>query len=257
MDDITLIILVISCCVMSIISSLIGTGIYATSFPKEGDECEGDDINADYAIDSDGACAFVDCKLGYDYDGVACAVSSKTGEDEAMEEDDTKEESDGSAQEITGTLSDIPHSGKGLKPSPEESNGYIEGLIAKKPVFEKPVIEKPVVDKPAVQNPMDKIIVQNPNHPEPSVQNPWDYITVVPISLTDAQAQCYLNRYPDLQDLYGLTNIEAAKKHWIAHGIHENRNYKCETGSNAEEMAKTPRFGSVEMLLNNARNFDF
>lgn len=243
MDDITLIILVISCCVMSIISSLIGTGIYATSFPKEGDECEGDDINADYAIDSDGACAFVDCKLGYDYDGVACAVSSKTGEDEAMEEDDTKEESDGSAQEITGTLSDIPHSGKGLKPSPEESNGYIEGLIAKKPVFEKPVF-----DKPAVQNPMDIKL---------SVQNPMDYITVVPISLTDAQAQCYLNRYPDLQDTYGLTNIEAAKKHWIAHGIHENRNYKCETGSNAEEMAKTPRFGSVEMLLNNARNFDF
>ena len=233
MDDITLIILVISCCVMSIISSLIGTGIYATSFPKEGDECEGDDINADYAIDSDGACAFVDCKLGYDYDGVACAVSSKTGEDEAMEEDDTKEESDGSAQEITGTLSDIPHPGKGLKPSPEESIGYIEGLIAEKPVF-----EKPVVDKPAVQNPMDNI-------------------TAVPISLTDAQAQCYLNRYPDLQDTYGLTNIEAAKKHWIAHGIHENRNYKCETGSNAEEMAKTPRFGSIEMLLNNVRNFDF
>lgn len=251
MDDITLIILVISCCVMSIISSLIGTGIYATSFPKEGDECEGDDINADYAIDSDGACAFVDCKLGYDYDGVACAVSSKTGEDEAMEEDDTKEESDGSAQEITGTLSDIPHPGKGLKPSPEESNGYIEGLIAKKPVFEKPVF-----DKPAVQNPMDNIIVQNPN-PELSVQNPMDYITAVPISLTDAQAQCYLNRYPDLQDAYGLTNIEAAKKHWIAHGIHENRNYKCETSSNAEEWAKTPRFGSIEMLLDNARNFDF
>ena len=233
MDDTTLIILVISCCVMSIISSLIGTGIYATSFPKEGDECEGDDINADYAIDSDGACAFVDCKLGYDYDGVACAVSSKTGEDDATEEDDTKEEGGGSAQEITGTLSDIPHPGKGLKPSPEESIGYIGGLIAKKPVFEKPVIEKP------------------------AVQNPMDNITAVPISLTDAQAQCYLNRYPDLQDTYGLTNIEAAKKHWIAHGIHENRNYKCETGSNAEEMAKTPRFGSVEMLLDNARNFDF
>ena len=218
MDETTIIIIVISCCVMSIISSLIGTGIYATNLPKEGDECEGDDINADYEIDSDGACAFVDCKVGYDYDGVACAKSS-TKEAEMDEETEMDEEAEmdkevgdrGIAQEVVGNIVQLP--GKGPRPI----DGGIEFIIP--------------VDRGSPR-PIDgrvEFIIPGREIRKPVIENPMFKHYGSPVSLTDEQAQCYLNRYPDLQDSYGLTNIEAAKKHWITHGIHENRNYKCES----------------------------
>lgn len=245
MDDTTIIIIIISCCVMSIISSLIGTGIYATNLPKEGDKCEGDDMNADYEIDSDGECAFVDCRVGYEYDGVACAVSSKTGEDDTMTEEIVEKDVGGdreSAQEVVGIIRATP---------PVEKQWAARGGIEQN--IEDIRGEFTDVARPAV-------IIPGMNVQKPVIVNPMLKHYGVPSSLTDEQAQCYLNRYSDLQDSYGLTNIEAAKKHWITHGVHENRNYKCESGSNVE-MAKTPEFGSVEMILKTARqfenNFDF
>lgn len=50
-----------------------------------------------------------------------------------------------------------------------------------------------------------------------------------PTPLTDEQAQCYLNRYPDLQNAFGPNNIELAKKHWIEFGYNEQRNPNCPT----------------------------
>ena len=45
--------------------------------------------------------------------------------------------------------------------------------------------------------------------------------------LTDKEAQCYLNRYSDLQKAFGANNIQAAKNHWLKHGIREKRTYAC------------------------------
>ena len=45
--------------------------------------------------------------------------------------------------------------------------------------------------------------------------------------ITDAQAQCYLNRYSDLAGYYGSTNIAGAKSHWYAYGYQEGRDKSC------------------------------
>lgn len=46
-------------------------------------------------------------------------------------------------------------------------------------------------------------------------------------ALTSAQAQCYLDRYPDLQNAFGANNINSATWHWTAHGCGENRDASC------------------------------
>ena len=48
-----------------------------------------------------------------------------------------------------------------------------------------------------------------------------------PASITDQEAQCYLNRYPDLQSAFGAANIAAVKTHWIQNGRNENRDMTC------------------------------
>ena len=45
--------------------------------------------------------------------------------------------------------------------------------------------------------------------------------------ITDAEAQCYLNRYSDLAGYYGATNIAGAKSHWYASGYKESRDKSC------------------------------
>jgi hypothetical protein len=49
-----------------------------------------------------------------------------------------------------------------------------------------------------------------------------------PNDLTDAQAQCYLNRYQDLRAAFGYNNIAAAKQHWKDHGKNEGRDFTCD-----------------------------
>uniref|UniRef100_A0A7S3IGE2 Uncharacterized protein n=1 Tax=Strombidium inclinatum TaxID=197538 RepID=A0A7S3IGE2_9SPIT len=44
--------------------------------------------------------------------------------------------------------------------------------------------------------------------------------------LTDAQAQCYLDRYSDLETAFG-SNLCKAKIHWENYGIFEGRNSDC------------------------------
>tara|TARA_B110000483_G_C18161251_1_gene529386 strand:+ start:79 stop:1878 length:1800 start_codon:yes stop_codon:yes gene_type:complete len=46
-------------------------------------------------------------------------------------------------------------------------------------------------------------------------------------NLDDKDAQCYLDRYPDLQNAFGPNNTSAAKTHWINHGKGEKRNPLC------------------------------
>ena len=51
-------------------------------------------------------------------------------------------------------------------------------------------------------------------------------VTVVPY-MSDAQAQCYLNRYTDLADAFGPTNLASAKSHWVSDGYGEGRDESC------------------------------
>jgi len=62
--------------------------------------------------------------------------------------------------------------------------------------------------------------------------------------LTDQEAQCYLNRYPDLQKAFGANNIAEAKKHWLNHGKKENRDRSC--SSNKDEAEDMYDFGPEE-----------
>ena len=50
------------------------------------------------------------------------------------------------------------------------------------------------------------------------------------INLNNAQARCYLDRYPDLRRAFG-NNLQKAKEHWKRYGctMKENRTYKCVT----------------------------
>lgn len=45
--------------------------------------------------------------------------------------------------------------------------------------------------------------------------------------ITDIQAKCYLNRYPDLQNAFGK-DIRQARKHYYTYGYKEKRSYHCE-----------------------------
>ena len=46
------------------------------------------------------------------------------------------------------------------------------------------------------------------------------------VPMSDNEAQCYLERYPDLRAVFGT--LEAAKKHWKEHGEREKRMKTCE-----------------------------
>ena len=48
-----------------------------------------------------------------------------------------------------------------------------------------------------------------------------------PSTLSDQEAQCYLNRYADLRGAFGATNIAAAKTHWVQYGKNEKRIWSC------------------------------
>lgn len=45
--------------------------------------------------------------------------------------------------------------------------------------------------------------------------------------LTDHEAKCYLENYPDLQGIF-KTDLASAKQHWKTNGSKEGRNYYCE-----------------------------
>jgi hypothetical protein len=55
-----------------------------------------------------------------------------------------------------------------------------------------------------------------------------DYNWGTPNDLSDAQAQCYLNRYADVRAAFGYNNIAAAKKHWKDNGKGEGRDFTCD-----------------------------
>jgi hypothetical protein len=75
--------------------------------------------------------------------------------------------------------------------------------------------------------------------------------------ITDQEAQCYLNRYPDLQTTFGKDSWVQAKKHWGEFGFNEGRSTKCEKGpivKCAEEGGKCQCSG---MIFYTRANEDF
>jgi len=79
-----------------------------------------------------------------------------------------------------------------------------------------------------------------PTTPSPATASPTTAsptTTAVPTStqtaspISDAQAQCYLDRYPDLQNALGATNIAQSKIHWTSYGYKEGRDISCPLGT--------------------------
>ena len=66
---------------------------------------------------------------------------------------------------------------------------------------------------------------KNTNDPNNSLQNNK--------TLTDAEAQCYLDRYADVKNAFG-SDLEKAKTHWKVHGSVEGRNPDCSFSSNTK-----------------------
>lgn len=62
--------------IMSMISSVIGAGIFILYGPQVGDECESDDTNALYIINENGKCKFSNCNTDYEFDGTECVPKS-------------------------------------------------------------------------------------------------------------------------------------------------------------------------------------
>jgi hypothetical protein len=54
--------------------------------------------------------------------------------------------------------------------------------------------------------------------------------------INDESAQCYLNRYPDLQRAFGKTNVGKAKQHYNQHGRREKRNPNCDAADKMTNM---------------------
>jgi hypothetical protein len=67
-DNTAIIILIIFCVVCSMSSVFGGAGIYLSLEKRKGDPCEGDDENAEYALDKDLKCRFTECNTGYELD---------------------------------------------------------------------------------------------------------------------------------------------------------------------------------------------
>lgn len=58
--------------------------------------------------------------------------------------------------------------------------------------------------------------------------NAADYASFTNLqTMTDAEAACYLERYPDLKGAFN-TDIAKAKMHWREYGTHEGRNKTCD-----------------------------
>lgn len=73
------------------------------------------------------------------------------------------------------------------------------------------------------------------------VETAWDDAKgSPPDTLSDQQAQCYLNRYTDLQSAFGATNIAAAKTHWVQFGKKEKRDWSCPNLANLAWLEKHP-----------------
>ena len=49
------------------------------------------------------------------------------------------------------------------------------------------------------------------------------------VELSDEEAKCYLNRYIDVQEMFGKDNIEKAKEHWRTSGCMNKRKIGCTT----------------------------
>ena len=61
--------------------------------------------------------------------------------------------------------------------------------------------------------------MQEGRNPVPQVPNNWPHDP----RLSVLDPEFYLKKYPDLASAFGGTNFEAAKSHWLQHGIGEGR----------------------------------
>ena len=81
MDEVVLILVLL---IMSSVFLALGGAVWVFTRPVEGDECKGEDPNAEYEIDDKGKCVFIKCKGGYVYDGKSCVVPKEEEDEEEV-----------------------------------------------------------------------------------------------------------------------------------------------------------------------------
>lgn len=69
-----------------------------------------------------------------------------------------------------------------------------------------------------------KFLGKPKSKPKPKAKSQPPQPAVPP--LTDEQAECYLQRHPDLQNAFD-GDIDKAKAHWLQHGHKEGRSIEC------------------------------
>lgn len=75
--------------------------------------------------------------------------------------------------------------------------------------------------------------------------------------MTDAEAQCYLNRYPDVVQQYSLGNLDKAKLHWKEKGEKEKRLKTCDSGlTDAEASCYLERYPDLAELKSKEKPLD-
>ena len=71
--------------------------------------------------------------------------------------------------------------------------------------------------------------------------------------MSDEEAQCYLNRYPDVVQKYSLGNLEKAKLHWKQKGETEKRVKTCDAGlTDAEAACYLDRYPDLSKIKTEA-----
>lgn len=72
--------------------------------------------------------------------------------------------------------------------------------------------------------------------------------------MTNEEAQCYLNRYPDVVQKVGLGNTDKAKLHWKNHGEKESRVKTCDPGlTDAEAQCYIARYPDLAAYVSEAK----
>ena len=61
--------------------------------------------------------------------------------------------------------------------------------------------------------------------------------------------QCYLDRYLDLQDLFGKNNVLAAQNHWNEHGRKEARDCSCGNVNDRYKVKKCKMIDTCDLVL--------
>jgi hypothetical protein len=205
--------IVVMMMMMSSVFSVLAGGAYFMNKPQEGDECKGTSVGGNYVIDEDGECVLDYCDYGYTESGGGCVVVVPDGEDED-EDEDSSGGADADADADAGADADADAGGSDapvalpVTLSDAEAQCYLDS----NPDLQEYYGGDNVGGAQAHWQSFGR---------NETIAGTRVKFECIPLTLTDAEAQCYLDSNPDLQDYYGPNNVGGAQGHWQGHGRKE------------------------------------